>query len=66
MRDSFTFLQKFYLEFDSKRDARPALLNLLQLTYNNSFDLSVSTERNEICQLTHTYIRDVICELPSL
>lgn len=29
MRDSFTFIQKFYLDFESKTDGKPALLNLL-------------------------------------
>jgi len=42
MAQSFTFLHKFYLDFDSKRDARPALLNLLQLTFNGGLDLGVS------------------------
>jgi hypothetical protein len=66
MRDSFTFLHKFYLDFDSKKDAAPALLNLLQLTYNNLLDLSVSAQAEEITPLTPSYVRDVVCEAPSL
>jgi hypothetical protein len=66
MRDSFTFIHKFYLDFDSKRDAQPALLNLLQLTYNNGHELSVSASAEEITPLTSTYIRDEVCEVATL
>ena len=34
MRDSFTFIHKFYMEFDSKKDGKLALINLLQLSYD--------------------------------
>jgi len=66
MRDSFTFLHKFYLDFDSKKDAAPALLNLLQLTFNNLLDLGVSAAADEITPLTPQYIRETVCESPSL
>lgn len=62
MRDSFTFIHKFFLEFDRKSDGKAALLNLLQLTYNNTLDLSVSTKKNEITPLSNSYIRDTVCE----
>ena len=66
MRDSFTFLHKFYLDFDSKSDAKPALLNLMQLTFNNLLELSVSASANEITSLTPQYARETVCETPSL
>jgi hypothetical protein len=66
MRDSFTFLHRFYLDFERKSDGRPALLNLLQLTFNNGLDLGVSTTAEEITPLSARYIRDTVCEAPSL
>jgi hypothetical protein len=66
MRESFTFIHKFYLDFDSKKDAAPALLNLLQLTYNNTLDLSVSILPDEVTALSNSYVRDTVCELPQL
>ena len=66
MRESFTFLHKFYLDFESKRDARPALLNLLQLTFNNLLGLGVSATAEQITPLTPAYIRDTVCEAASL
>lgn len=66
MHDSFTFIHKYYLDFDSKKDAAPALLNLLRLTYNNCLDLSVSTASGEITPLSNSYIRDTVCEEPAL
>lgn len=66
MTKSFTFLHKFYLDFDSKRDARPALLNLLQLTFNNGLDLGVSAGSEELTQLTPSYIRETVCDSSSL
>jgi len=62
MRASFAFVHKFYLDFDSKSDGRPALLNLLQLTYNNGQDLAVSTGMDEITSLSNAYVREVVCE----
>ena len=52
MRDAFTFLHKNYLEFESKKDASPALLNLLQLTHNNLLDINVSVQAEDIQSLT--------------
>jgi len=66
MRASFTFIHKYYLDFDSKKDAAPALLNLLGLTYNNCLDLSVSTGAGEITPLSSSYVRDTVCEVPAL
>jgi hypothetical protein len=66
MRDSFAFLHKFYLDFDSKSSARPALLNLLQLTHNNLLDLGVSTTADQVTPLSPQFIREVVCEAPSL
>lgn len=66
MTQSFAFLRKFYLDFESKRDARPALLNLLQLTHNAGLDLGVSADSNEITTLTPSFIRGTICDSKSL
>ena len=66
MAQSFAFLHKFYLDFDSKRDARPALLNLLQLTHNGGLDLSVSASSEELTPLTPLFIRETICDAKSL
>lgn len=66
MRDSFVFLHKFYLDFESKKDGRPALLNLLQLTYNHTLDLGVSAGADEVTPLSTGYVRDTVCELPQL
>mmetsp|Transcript_34907 Transcript_34907/g.53570 ORF Transcript_34907/g.53570 Transcript_34907/m.53570 type:complete len:481 (-) Transcript_34907:50-1492(-) len=66
MKDMFTFIQKFYLEFDSKKDAKQALLNLLTLTYNNGMDLSVSTAHDEVIPINNDFIRQTACELPQL
>ena len=64
MKESFKFIHQFYLDFDSKRDGRAALLNLLQLTYNCTFDLGVSASSEEVTSLSNTYVRDTICEMP--
>ena len=66
MRSCFLFLHKFYLDFESKKDAKPALVNLLGLTFNGLLDLGVSANAEEVVSLTSTYVRDVICELPHL
>lgn len=66
MRDSFTFLHKFYLDFESKKDGKPALLNLLQLTYNHTLDLGVGAGADEVTPLSTGYVRDTVCELPQL
>jgi len=66
MRASFTFIHKFYLEFESKKDGAPALLNLLGLTYNDRLDLSVSTGADQVTPLSTTYIRDSVCEVPAI
>ena len=66
MRDSFTFLHQYYLDFDSKRDAQAPLLNLLQLTFNGLLELSVSAPAEVVKPLTALYIRETVCEAPSL
>mmetsp|Transcript_6656 Transcript_6656/g.11204 ORF Transcript_6656/g.11204 Transcript_6656/m.11204 type:complete len:314 (-) Transcript_6656:124-1065(-) len=62
MKQCFIFINQNYLDLDSKRDARPALLNLLQLTYNNTLDLNLSVYGDEVMDLDKTYIRDTVCE----
>ena len=50
------------MEFDSKKDGKAALINLLQLTQGD--DVSVGID--EVKDLSNTYIRDTVCEQPSL
>lgn len=59
MKEGFTFIQKFYMEFDSKKDGKAALINLLQLTQGGS-DVSIGID--EVKDLSKAYIRDTICE----
>jgi hypothetical protein len=66
MKTCFVFLHKFYLDFESKKDAKPALVNLLGLTFNGLLELGVSADSDKIVKLTSTYVRDVICEQPHL
>ena len=66
MKLCFQYLAKFYLDFESRGQARDALCNLLQLTYHGGLDLSVSALDNEVTILTHEYVRNVVCEMPQL
>lgn len=66
MQHSFKFIHQFYLDFDSKRDGRAALLNLLQLTYNATLDLGVSAGSDEVIPLSTAYVRDTVCEMQQL
>ena len=59
MKDSFTFIHKFYMEFDSKKDGKAALINLLQLSEGSS---EVSVGVNDLKDLTNDYVRDTVCE----
>jgi hypothetical protein len=40
IKDGLDFINKFYLEFESKRDATPACLNLLMLNYDHFLDIN--------------------------
>ncbi len=40
VKDGFEFINQFYLEFESKRHATPACLNLLRLNYDNYLDVN--------------------------
>lgn len=64
MKLCFTFLAKFYLDFETKGDGRESLCNLLQLTNNGGLDLSVSAPEAEVLVLTPEYVRNTICEMP--
>ena len=59
MKDSFTFIHKFYMEFDSKKDGKAALINLLQLSECSS---EVSVGVKDLKDLTNAYVRDTVCE----
>jgi hypothetical protein len=39
LKHGFTFIHSFYLEFNNKKDACPAILNMLMLNYNNYLDV---------------------------
>lgn len=65
MRESYKFLHQFYLDFESKSSARPALLNLLQLTFNNLLDLGASAPAASVTPLTPEHVRQTVCEAPS-
>lgn len=67
MKLAFQFLEKFYLDFESRSDGRAALMNLLQLTYNAGLELGgVSVAENTVPQLSPEFVRENICELPQL
>lgn len=67
MKLAFQFLEKFYLDFESRSDGRSALMNLLQLNYNAGLELGgVSVAENTVPSLTPEYIRETICESPQL
>ena len=40
IKDGFDFINKFYLEFESKKLATPSCLNLLRLNYNHFLDIN--------------------------
>ena len=35
LKDGFQFIHNFYLELDAKSEAKPTLLNMLMLNYDN-------------------------------
>ncbi len=53
------------MEFERRQDGREALLNLLQLTYNNYLELQVSVPTDSsLKKLTSAYLRETISGLP--
>ena len=48
IKDGLDFINKFYLEFDSKRDATPSCLNLLMLNYDHFLDINDDTRIQEL------------------
>lgn len=52
----FEFINSFYLEFEYKKDAQPAVLNLLQINYDNY--LSHTSEESVV--LTEQFVREVV------
>lgn len=55
------FINKFYLEFDQKRDATPSILNLLQLNYDNYLDVN---DDKKIYHLTIEKAKSVVNNEP--
>lgn len=53
----FEFINAFYLELDHKRDAQPAVLNLLQLNYDNYLEYS---DDSKTVVLTEQIVREVV------
>ena len=40
IREGFRYINNFYLEFESKQSAKPAVLNLLMLNFNQYLDVN--------------------------
>lgn len=40
IKGGFEFINNFYLEFHTKREAQPSVLNLMQLNYDNFLDVN--------------------------
>ena len=55
--DGMTFINHFYLEFNSKRDATPAVLNLMQLNYDNFLDVN---DDAKLQVLTPSYAKQMV------
>jgi len=49
IREGMEFINNFYLEFNNKKDAFPAILNMLMLNYDNFID---ANEESKIQLLT--------------
>jgi hypothetical protein len=63
IKDGLDFINKFYLEFESKRDATPACHNLLMLNYDNFLDIN---DDARIQQLTNQLAKSVANKEPYL
>lgn len=63
VHQGFEFINNFYLEFEAKRDAQPAILNLLQLNYDNFLEVN---DDKKIQVLTKEKARDVVNKEPYL
>ena len=57
IKDGFDFINQFYLEFESKRHASPACLNLLRLNYDNFLD---ANDDSKILLLTPQLAKSVV------
>lgn len=55
------FINNFYLEFDSKKDAFSAILNLLQLNFDNFLDMN---EDAKVQLLTKDRAREIVNKDP--
>jgi hypothetical protein len=61
VKDGFAFIHKNYLEFDEKRDARQALLNLLMLNNDNYTDIN---DDSKIVIFTKEMVRTIAENAP--
>ena len=59
--EGFYFINNNYLEFDSKKDAVPSILNLLMLNYNNFLDIE---DDKKIKPLTVQKAKEVVTQEP--
>lgn len=57
MKEGFEFINHFYLEFESKRDAKPACLNLLGLNFDNFLDVN---EDSKVGPVTHQMAKGTV------
>lgn len=57
LKDGFDFINHFYLEFESKRDAKPACMNLLGLNFDNFMEVN---EDSRVGPVTYQMAKAVV------
>ena len=57
VKQGFEFINNFYLEFNEKHEAQPAVLNLAMLNYDNFLDVN---DDNKIREMTTEYAKEVV------
>ena len=55
LQEGFTFINQFYLDFESKADGKEPLLNMLMLNMNNYIDVN---DAKSLIPLTKDRVRD--------
>jgi hypothetical protein len=55
--DGMTFINQFYLEFPSKKDATPAVLNLTQNNFNGWLDVN---DDEKLHNVTPALVKSVV------
>ena len=57
VKQGFEFINTFYLEFNSKHEAQPAVHNLLMINYDNFLDVN---DDGKIREMTVDYVKEVV------